>query len=129
MACIKKPKPKMSSYSTRLLSPYPPPEKKTQGIASLSVCVQLKGTVPRDFRLLVFLKPLSMPLGPIRLFSNICGDIRSSRCTTGVNDTGGRWKKSSMRKILIFFVLTPLGSRVNIYINICLQVHFKESAD
>jgi hypothetical protein len=31
----------------------------------------------------------------------ICGDIRGSRCTTGVNDTGGKWKKSSSRKILI----------------------------
>jgi hypothetical protein len=26
------------------------------------------------------------------------------------------------------FIWTPLGSRVNIYINVCLQVHFKMSA-
>jgi hypothetical protein len=31
----------------------------------------------------------------------IRGDIRSSRFATGVNDTGGKWKKSSIRKILI----------------------------
>jgi hypothetical protein len=27
-------------------------------------------------------------------FSKIRGDNRSSRCTTGVIDTGGKWKKS-----------------------------------
>jgi hypothetical protein len=27
-----------------------------------------------------------------------------------------------------YFVCTPLGSRINIYINFCLQVHFKVSA-
>ncbi len=43
-----------------------------------------KGTVSRDFRLLVFFhesvspKPLSIPLGPFRIFSKIRGDIRSS---------------------------------------------------
>jgi hypothetical protein len=31
----------------------------------------------------------------------IRGDIRGSRCTTGVNDTGGKWKKSSSRKTLL----------------------------
>ncbi len=46
-------------------------------------------------------KPLSAQLGPFRIFSKIRGDIRSSMCTTGVVDTGGNWKKSSIRKILI----------------------------
>jgi hypothetical protein len=56
---------------------------------------RIKGTVPRDFRLQVFLhesvslKPLSISLGPFRIFSKIRGDIRSSRCTTGVVGTGG----------------------------------------
>jgi hypothetical protein len=36
-----------------------------------------------------------------RIFSKIRGDIRSSRFATGVNDTGGKWKKPSRRKILI----------------------------
>ncbi len=61
-----------------------------------------KGTVPRDFRLQVFFNesvtpsPLSIPLGPFRIFSKIREDIRSSRCTNGVVDTGGKWKKSSI---------------------------------
>ena len=38
---------------------------------------------------------------PFRIFSQILGDIRSSRFATGVNDTGGKWKKPSSRKILI----------------------------
>ncbi len=46
-------------------------------------------------------KHLSIPVRPFRIFSKIRGDIRGSRCTTGVNDTGGKWKKSSSRKILI----------------------------
>jgi hypothetical protein len=40
-------------------------------------------------------QPLSIPIGPFRIFSKIRGGIRSSRCTTGVADTGGKWQKSS----------------------------------
>ena len=43
----------------------------------------------------------SMGLSQFRIFAKIRGDIRSSRFATGVNDTGGKWKKSSIRKILI----------------------------
>ncbi len=56
-----------------------------------------KGTVLRDLLLLVFFhesvsaKPLSIPLGPFRIFSKILGDIRSSRLTTGINDTGANF--------------------------------------
>jgi hypothetical protein len=46
-------------------------------------------------------KPLSIPLGPFQIVLIICGDIHSSRCTTGVVDTGGKWKKSSITKVLI----------------------------
>jgi hypothetical protein len=46
-------------------------------------------------------KPRSIPLGPFRIFSKIPGDIRSSRCTNCVVDTGGKWKKSSIIKVLI----------------------------
>jgi hypothetical protein len=65
----------------------------------------IKGTVSRDF-LLLFLesvspKPLIIPLGPFGIFAKIHRDIRSSRFATGVNDTGGKWKKPSSRKILI----------------------------
>jgi hypothetical protein len=79
----------------------------------------VKGT---DFLLLVFFdesvspKPLIIPLGPFRILSKILGDIRSSRFATGVIDTGGKWKKSSIRKIFIIFFWTPLDSRVSIYI-------------
>jgi hypothetical protein len=46
-------------------------------------------------------QPQSISLRPFRIFSKIRGDIRNSRFATGVNDTGGKWKKSSIRKILI----------------------------
>ncbi len=36
-------------------------------------------------------QPQSIPLGPFRIFSKIRGDIRKSRCTTGINDTGGKF--------------------------------------
>jgi hypothetical protein len=35
-------------------------------------------------------RPLKITLGSFRIFSKICGDIRKSRCTTGINDTGGK---------------------------------------
>ncbi len=56
-----------------------------------------KGTVSRDFLLLVFLmnqfppQPRSIALGPFRIFSKIRGDNCKSRCTTGINDTGGKF--------------------------------------
>jgi hypothetical protein len=68
----------------------------------------LKGTVSRDYLLLVsfmnqFPPGLSLyvPLGPFRIFSKIRGDIHSSRFATGVIDTGGKWKKSSIRQIFL----------------------------
>jgi hypothetical protein len=82
-----------------------------------------KGKVSRDFRLLVFFhksvspKHLSIPLRPFRIFSKICGDIRGSRCTTGVDDTGGKWKKSSRRKIsIILFGYLWVVELTDIYI-------------
>ncbi len=76
-------------------------------VATQYIC--FKGTVSRDFLLLFFYEsvspqPQSIPLGPFRIFSKIRGDIRSSRLTTGVTDTGGKWKKSSIRKILIILL-------------------------
>jgi hypothetical protein len=59
---------------------------------------ELKGTVPRDFRLQVFYSTwisflqapdYCIPLGTFQLFVKIRRDIRSSRCTTCVDDTGG----------------------------------------
>ncbi len=40
-------------------------------------------------------------LGPFQFFSKIRGYIPSSRCTNGGVDTGGKWKKSSIIKVLI----------------------------
>jgi len=84
----------------------------------------IKGTVPRDFRLHESVSPkhLSLPLQSFQIFSKICGDIRGSRCTTGKNG------KIFNQKNLTYFVWTPLGSRVKIYTNFCILVHFKESA-
>jgi hypothetical protein len=57
-------------------------------------------------------KSLIIPLGPFRIFSKIRGDIHNSRFATGVNDTGGKWKKLSSRKILMILFghlsLTPV---------------------
>ncbi len=36
-------------------------------------------------------QPPSIALGPFGIFSKIRGDIRKSRCTTGINDTGGKF--------------------------------------
>ena len=63
----------------------------------------LKGTVPRDFWLQVFTwisfpQAPEFPIRAVSNFSKICGDIRSLRCTTGVVDTGKKWKKSQIRK-------------------------------
>jgi hypothetical protein len=40
-------------------------------------------------------QPQSIPLGPFRIFSKILGDIRKSRCTTGINDTGSKFATGS----------------------------------
>ncbi len=99
--------------------------------------ILFKGTVSRDFLLLVlFMKqfppqPQSIPLRPFWIFSKIRGAIRSSRFATGVVDTGGKpWKMEKIfnQKSFNNFIWSPLGSRGNIYINSCLQVHFQVSA-
>jgi hypothetical protein len=36
-------------------------------------------------------QPQSIPLRPFRIFSKIRGDIRKSRCTTGINDTSSKF--------------------------------------
>jgi hypothetical protein len=53
----------------------------------------IKGTESRDFLLMVFFhesvspQPQRIPLRPFRIFSK----IRNSRCTNGINDTGGKF--------------------------------------
>jgi hypothetical protein len=57
----------------------------------------LKGTVSRDFFCFWFFyesvspQPQSILLGPFRIFPKIRGNIRKSWCTTGNNDTGGKF--------------------------------------
>ncbi len=65
--------------------------------------VSLTGTLPRDFRLQFFscisfrqTPALSIPLGLFLIFSKIRRDILSSKCITGIVDTGDKWKKSSI---------------------------------
>ncbi len=77
----------------------------------IGVCRTFKGTVSRDlFLLLVFFmnqfppQPQSIPLGLIRVYSKIRGDIRSTRLTTGVVDTGGKRKRSLIRKMFKNFL-------------------------
>jgi hypothetical protein len=43
-------------------------------------------------------QPQSIPIGPFRIFSKIRGDICISRLTTGVVDTGGKWKNLQSEK-------------------------------
>ncbi len=43
-------------------------------------------------------RQLNVALGPFRIFSEIRGDIRNSRLTTGVVDTGGKWKNLQSEK-------------------------------
>jgi hypothetical protein len=39
-------------------------------------------------------QPQSIPLGSFQIFLKICGDFCKSRCTTGINDTGGKFETS-----------------------------------
>ncbi len=54
----------------------------------------LKGRLARDFLVQVFfhesvsLGSLSIPLGPLRIFTQICRDIHNFVLIAGVNDTG-----------------------------------------
>ncbi len=86
------------------------PSRKGTYSTFVNFIIQVKGTVPRDFVFkffswTTFHKPLSISSGLFQIFSKIRGDIRSSRCTIGVIDTGGKWKKSSIGKVLIIFFL------------------------
>jgi hypothetical protein len=44
-------------------------------------------------------KPQSIPSGPFRFFSKIGYDIRSSRCTTGVVDTSGKFATRALMPV------------------------------
>ncbi len=61
-----------------------------------------------DVRFSSWISPVIIPLGLYQIFPKIRGDICSSRCTTGVVDTGGKWRKLQSEKLSLFF-LTLLG--------------------
>jgi hypothetical protein len=70
--------------------------------------------------------PLMIPLGPFRIFSKICGDIRSSRFATGVVDTGGKWEIFNQKIFYDYF--GHLWVVELAYRKLFFQVHFKLSA-
>jgi hypothetical protein len=58
--------------------------------------IYLKGQCQKIFCFWFFYEsfssqPQSIPFGPFQFFSKIRGDIRKSRCTIGINDTGGKF--------------------------------------
>ena len=53
-------------------------------------------------------KHMSIPVRPFRIFSKIRGDIRSSRLTTGVADTGSKWENLQSENLL-WFLLDTFG--------------------
>jgi hypothetical protein len=60
-----------------------------------TIPMPLKGQFPEIFCFRFFYEsvspqPQSIPFRPFRFFSKIRGDIPESRCTTGINDTGGK---------------------------------------
>ncbi len=65
------------------------------GFGTLAQTIQ--GTVSQDFLLLVFFmnqfppSPRVSHYNRFEFFSKIRGDIHKSRCTTGINDTGGKF--------------------------------------
>ena len=70
-------------------------KKKTVGFIFINIS-NLKGQCHEIFCFWFFYEsvspqPRSIPLGPFQIFSKICGDIRKSRCTTGINDTDGKF--------------------------------------
>ncbi len=93
---------------------------------------QLKGTVSRDFRLLVFSWIYSsFPQAPEYILPAISNFFENSRRYSRLKvHHRCRWHRWQMenKKNFNYFVWTPLGNRVTMNTNFCLQVHFKESA-
>ncbi len=93
----------------------------------------LKGSVSRDFSLLVF-SSISFPPAPEYPIKTVSNFFENSRRYSELKiDHRCRWHRWQMRKIFTQknfnnFVGTPLDSRVDTHIHFCLQVHFKVSA-
>ncbi len=93
----------------------------------------LKGTVPRDSRLF-FMNQFSpsiwvyVPLWPFQIFLKIPGDISGLKVHHRCHCHRWQIEINLQSEKFNYFVWTPLGSRNNIYIYFCLQIHSKESA-
>ncbi len=61
-----------------------------QNIVHAWVQIWLKGQCHEIFTF-SFFSWIIFPPGTFQIFSKIRGDIRKSRCTTGINDTGGKF--------------------------------------
>ncbi len=81
---------------------------------SKKLSIRSKGTVPQGFFRECFPGPLSLIF-----FWKIHEIIRSSRCTTGIKDICGKWKKSSIRGV-INFLFRHMGNRVHMWIHFFL---------
>jgi hypothetical protein len=75
--------------------------------------------VSRDFLLQVFFhkspypKPLKIALGSFGIFSKIHGDIGKSKCTTYINDNGGKFAtgvNDTVAKLPPLVLLTPVAN-------------------
>ncbi len=93
----------------------------------------VKGTVPRDF-CFWFFSWISFPPAPeysIKTVSNFFENSRRySQLKVCHRCQRHRWQMEKIfnQKNCKNFIWSPLGSRGNIYINFCLQVHFHVSA-
>ncbi len=71
--------------------------KPIVNIQKFALDAKVKGSLTQDFWLQVFFHksvspgPLSIPLGPFKIFLKIRGDIRELLFITGVNDTGEKF--------------------------------------
>ncbi len=73
-------------------------------------------------------KHLSTSLRPFRIFLKIRGDISRLKVHHRCRWHWWQMEKTFKQKNFNNFVWTTLGSRINIYKNFCLQVHFSVSA-
>ncbi len=89
----------------------------------------LKGTVSRDFNFWFF-SLISFPQAPEYTYTAISNFFENSRLKVHHRCRWHRWQMEKIFNQKNFYncVWTPLSSRVNIYINFCLQAHCKVSA-
>jgi hypothetical protein len=104
------------------------------GVGTLRSKIQyLKGTVSRDFDFWFF-SWISFPQASEYTFTAISNFFENSRRYSRVKMhhrcQRHRWQMEKIFKQKNFnnLIWVPLGSKVNIFINYCLQVHFKVSA-